>query len=308
MNACLGLRGRCVIGARRAIMGRIVRLCVTRMTLATGAGDVMRTGAACVRTTLQGLAARSALMGHLIPNATFHAIIGQIVLIMGDAREMARVPAGRDSLEATVADARKVSLEKSVVCVARARIMGAVPRKRVHVNVMVDGGVGSVTNARQATRGTSVKRSAIMGRVATSRGVAESKDCANVTGSIRVRTAQNARPDSTGGHVMCSARGMRLARVKGSAREKGRARALKGQRGNPARTVLSGISVIPVMRGAMRPRLATGEGGARRPGFVSAMKAGRAQVASTVQGLHPSTPKTGLPARSQTPSSGTHVQ
>ena len=107
---------------------------------------------------------------------------------------------------------------------------------------------------------------------------------------------------------MCSARGMRLARVKGSAREKGRARALKGQRGNPARSVLSGISVIPVMRGAMRPRLATGEGGARRPGYVSAMKAGRAQVASTVQGPHPNTPKTGLPARSQTPSSGTHVQ
>ena len=175
------------------------------------------------------------------------------------------------------------------------------------MNVIVDGAVRSVTNARRATRGTNVKRSAILGRVAMGRGVVQSKDCANATGSMRVKTAQHARPDSTGGHAICSARGMRLARVKGSAREKGCACALKGQQGTPVRSVLLGTLVMRVMRGAMRPRLATGEGGARRPGFVSAMKAGRERRASTVQGLHPSTPKTGLPARSQTLSSGTHA-
>ena len=75
----------------------------------------MRMGAASVRTALQGLAALSAIMGHLMPNAMSLAIIGQIVLIMGDALETARVPAGQDSLEATVQDARKDTLEKGVL-------------------------------------------------------------------------------------------------------------------------------------------------------------------------------------------------
>jgi hypothetical protein len=85
------------------------------MTLAMGAGGAMRMGAASVRTALQGLAALSAIMGHLMPNAMSLAIIGQIVLIMGDARETARVPAGQDSLDATVPDARQDSLEKGVL-------------------------------------------------------------------------------------------------------------------------------------------------------------------------------------------------